>query len=138
MRMAKTDQAARMHSSCCQNTSAQFYLGTHVYARIFKCHWTMRCLNGAYIDRLLDNHVVISDSRNCTKFTGLQLFSAFVRVLRTAFRRIVQNMFAQPYQNDTVRIRQCSGISAEKSREKRYCLPCAYNKYQNQTAQQIK
>ena len=64
--------------------------------------------------------------------------AALVRVLRTAFTRIVQNVFAQPYQNDTVRIRQCSGISAEQAREKRYRLPCAYNKYQNQTAQQIK
>ena len=55
MRMAKTDQAARMRSSCCRNTSAQFYRGTHVYAHINKCYWNMRSLNGAYIDRLLDN-----------------------------------------------------------------------------------
>ena len=48
------------------------------------------------------------------------------------------NVFAQPYQNDTVRIRQCSGILAEYYREKRYHLPSAYNKCQNQTAQQIK
>ena len=53
-------------------------------------------------------------------------------------RVIVQNVFAQPYQNDTVRISQFSGISAEQASEKRYRLPCAYNKYQNQTAQQIK
>ena len=49
-----------------------------------------------------------------------------------------ENLFVQPYQNDTVRICQCSGISAEKYREKRYRLPCAYKKYQNQTEQQIK
>ena len=48
------------------------------------------------------------------------------------------NVFAQPYQNDTVRIHQRSSISAEYYREKRYRLPSAYNKYQNQTAQQIK
>ena len=48
-----------------------------------------------------------------TTFAGLQLFAAIVRVLRTAFTHIVQNVFAQPYQNDTVRIRQCSRISAE-------------------------
>ena len=48
------------------------------------------------------------------------------------------NVFAQPYQNDTVRIRQRSGVSAEFYREKRYHLSSAYNKYQNQTAQQIK
>ena len=48
------------------------------------------------------------------------------------------NMFAQPDQNDTGRIHQHSGISAEQYREKRYRLPSAYNKYQIQTAQQIK
>ena len=42
--------------------------------------------------------------------------AALVRVLQTAFTHIVQNVLAQPYQNDTVRIRQCSGISAEKAR----------------------
>ena len=48
------------------------------------------------------------------------------------------NVFAQPYQNDTVRNHLRSVISAEYYREKKYCLPSAYNKYQNQTAQQIK
>ena len=61
MRMAKTDQAAWMCSSCCRNTSAQPYRGTHIYACINEYHWTMGSLNVAYIDRLLDNHVVISD-----------------------------------------------------------------------------
>ena len=42
----KTDQAARMRSSCCQNTSAQPYRGTHIYARINEYRWTMRSLNG--------------------------------------------------------------------------------------------
>ena len=87
--------------------------GNAHYARINNCHWTMRSLNGAYIDRLLDNHVVISDSQENTTLAGLQLLVALVRVLRTAFTRIVQNVFAQRYQNHTVRIRQCSSISAE-------------------------
>ena len=60
MRMAKTDQAAQMCSSCCRNTSAQLYQGTHVYARINECCWTMRSPNGEYTDRLLENHMVIS------------------------------------------------------------------------------
>ena len=60
--MAKTDQAARMRSSCCRNTSGQPYRGTHIYARINEYHWTMRSHNGAYSDQLLDNHV-IPDSR---------------------------------------------------------------------------
>ena len=50
-----------MCSSCCRNTSAQPYRGTHIYARINEYGWTMRSLNGAYIDHLPDNHVVISD-----------------------------------------------------------------------------
>ena len=61
MCMSKTDQAARMCSSCCLNTSAQPYRGTHIYVHINEFRWTMRSLNGAYIDRLLDNHVVITD-----------------------------------------------------------------------------
>ena len=63
MHMAETDQAARMRISCCRKIFAQLYWGTHVYVRINECHWTMHSLNGAYVDRLLDNHVVISDSR---------------------------------------------------------------------------
>ena len=46
-------------------------------------------------------------------------------------------MSAQPYQND-LRIRRRSGISGENYREKRYCLPCGYNTFQNQTAAEIK
>ena len=44
-------------------------------------------------------------------------------------------MSAQPYQNDC---RRRSGISGEQYPEKRYCLPCAYNNFQNQTAAEIK
>ena len=79
MRMAKTDQAARMCSSCCRNTSAQPYRDTHIYARIKEYRWTMRSLNGALIDRLLDKHVVYqrtSDNglqEKITTFAGLQL-----------------------------------------------------------------
>ena len=146
MRMAKTDQAARMHSSCCRNTSAQPYWGTHTYARINVYHWTMCSLNGAYIDRPLDNHVVISDSRKSWCQTLLlrhmkfDYFAQCTRRYSTCSVKSIhaysaeaspnENVCAQPYQNDTVRICQCSDISAEKYREKRYRLPCAYNKYQ--------
>ena len=44
---AKTDQAARMHSSCCRNISVQPYWGTHICARINEYRWTLRSLNGA-------------------------------------------------------------------------------------------
>ena len=50
-----------MCNSCFRNTSAQPYLGMHIYARTNKYRRIMRSLNGAYIDPLLDNHVVISD-----------------------------------------------------------------------------
>ena len=60
MHIAKTDQAARMRSSCCRKTSAQPYRGTHIYAPINEYHWTM---TAQCADRLLDNHVVISESR---------------------------------------------------------------------------
>ena len=62
MHMAKTDQAARMCSSCCRNTYAQPYQDTHLYARIKEYHRTMRSLNGANRDCLLDNRMVISES----------------------------------------------------------------------------
>ena len=59
MRMAKTDQAALMHSSCCRNASAQPYRGTHIYAGINVYHLTMRSLNGAYWFTLLSARGVI-------------------------------------------------------------------------------
>ena len=94
-----------MCSSCCRNTSAQPYRGTHIYAPINEYPWTMRTLNGAYIDRLLDNHVVISDldarerlimgyrkKSHCSYKIGIlcSAHAALVRVLRTAFMRKVQ------------------------------------------------
>ena len=46
IRMAKTDQDARLRSLCCRNTSAQPYRGTHICARLNEYGWTMRSLNG--------------------------------------------------------------------------------------------
>ena len=69
MHIAKTDQAARMRSTCCRNTSAQPYRGTHIYAPINEYHWTMSAQSErgkqstTCAGRLLDNHVVISESR---------------------------------------------------------------------------
>ena len=61
MRMEKTDQAAQMRSSCCRNTAA---VSGHAHICAYNPnHWIKRSLNRACIDRLLDNHVVISDSR---------------------------------------------------------------------------
>ena len=99
-----------MCNSCCRNTFAQPYRGTHIYAPTNEYRWTMPSLNGAYIDCLLDNHVVISDldarehlimgyrkksphSQVCSSYKiGLlcSAHAALVRVLRTAFTRIVQ------------------------------------------------
>ena len=69
MHIAKTDQAARMRSSCCRNSPALSYRGTHIYAPINEYHWTMSAQSEwakqstTCADRLLDNHVVISESR---------------------------------------------------------------------------
>ena len=68
--MAKTYQAAQMRSSSYQNTSAQPYLGTHIYALIKEYRSTMSAQSECgkqsmtCTDRLLDNHVVISENRN--------------------------------------------------------------------------
>ena len=90
--------------------SAQPYRDTHIFARINEYRWTMRSLNGAYIYRLLQNHVVISDldarerqimgyrkksphSHVCSSCKIGLLCSAdvaLVQVLRTAFTRLVQ------------------------------------------------
>ena len=43
--------------------AAEIHLHSLIGACINEYRWTMRRINGAYIDRLLDNHVVISDSR---------------------------------------------------------------------------
>ena len=73
MHMAKTDQAAQTHSSSNRNTSAQPYRGTHIYVHFLKIPFDcLRSLNSANVnrhksmtcaDRLLDNHMVISESR---------------------------------------------------------------------------
>ena len=69
MYIAETVQTARMRSSCCRNRSAQPYRGMHIYAPINEYHWTMSAQSELSkqsticADRLLDNHVVISESR---------------------------------------------------------------------------
>ena len=116
--------------------------------------------------RLLDNHVVISESRclvcavwsdngfqkDNTTFTGLQkhnLFTSYFIIEKNAWTTLfgarggeqyyAYSAEARPNENvcaalserlpsDYLRIRRRSGISGEQYREKRYCLPCAYNK----------
>ena len=110
-----------MRSSCCRNTSAQPYRGTHIYARI-NVYCSERGIL-VYFAQCMRRYIMCIANR-------IYAYSAVASPN--------ENVFAQPYQNNTIRIRQCSGISAEWYREKRYRLPCAYNKYQNQTSQQIK
>ena len=59
------------------------------------------------------------------------------RITRIVQKRVVMKMSAQPYQNDCLLI-ILEFVSGEYNREKRYCLPCAYNNFQNQTAAEIK
>ena len=115
MRMAKTDQAARMRSSCCRNTSAQPYRSTH--ERI--------PLDYVQSERGMPDK---SSFRKKTPHSQVYTFCLPRALLlrhqrtRTANRiypynaeaSLNENVFVQPYQNDTVRIiRQHSGISAE-------------------------
>ena len=66
MHVAKTDQAARMRSSCCRNTSEQLIMARK-YMRLltYTIGLCLRNHNAANSlrDCLLDNHVVISESR---------------------------------------------------------------------------
>ena len=65
---ATSQRLIRLHG-CCRNTSAQPYRGTHIYAPVNEYHWTMSAQSErgeqstTCADRLLDNHVVISESR---------------------------------------------------------------------------
>ena len=59
------------------------------------------------------------------------------RITRIVQKRVRMKMSAQLYQNDCHLI-ILEIVGGEYYREKRYCLPCAYNNFKNQTAAEIK
>ena len=59
------------------------------------------------------------------------------RITRIVQKRVRMKMSAQLYQNDCLLI-ILDFVGGEYYREKRYCMPCAYNNFQNQTAAEIK
>ena len=133
-----------MCSSCCRNTSAQPYRGTHMYAHINEYRWTMRSLNRRGIHRWSAGS---PHSQVCSSYKiGLlcSAHAALVRVLQIAFAHIVQKRVRMKMSlRSLIKTLLLEFVSAAVFWRnymivRRYRLPCAYNKYQNQTTLQIK